>query len=507
MLWTASSRGVIADRVVVEAFVLSESPGISITGLPGSVVKEARDRLRACLQRNGFDCPKNRILVHLSPAGIPKQGGQLDLAMALAILASEGHLGGKELSGLAVLGELSLEGKLSGGAVNLALIELLDRDPEIKTVIVPSINRPECELIGTTKVLLADHLLDVLTWIQGEEDLPRPEKKSPPPTSRLPCTRIRGQKLAKRALQIALAGRHHLLMVGPPGVGKSLLAQQAPSLMPPLNNQEHLELAKTQSAHDGSWDNAGQRPFRSPHHSVSSAALLGGGTGKVVPGEISLAHRGVLFLDELPEFRRDLIEGLREPLEQGEIHIHRLGQAHRLPAQFTLIAAMNPCPCGLCMDRDHRCTCGGGVKRRRYQERLSGPLLDRFDLGIVLQCSKRALGTSDDSDWKETKASIESAWQRQLRRFQSTALASNGSANVEAHATAFRVAEESRVWLEQLAEEKHLSWRRIHKILRVARTIADLRAKDSVTESEISQLDLEEAWALRCPGSIEQFSI
>jgi magnesium chelatase family protein len=432
----------------------------------------------------GYDVPTSRLVIHLSPAQARKHGSQLDLAIAFAALKAEGLLQEKDLSRIAFLGELSLDSRLHGVAGAVALIEALEKDPRVEQILLPTENSWEAALVGSRKARLVGTLADALDFLQRQAPLAEPPALELPPLPSGPPSldKVLGQAPAKRALQIALAGQHHLLLVGPPGVGKSLLAQCAPDLLPPLEPTEWAEVIKAQGPASVAPRRSRARPFRSPHHSISGAALLGGGSGIVIPGEVTLAHNGVLFLDEFPEFRKDVIEGLREPLQSGEIHLHRIGQAMVLPARFTLIAAMNPCPCGYALGSAKRCLCSA-ERLMKYRRKTSGPILDRLDLSVLL-CAPKSLplGAPKDLSHREVTESIARVWRIRRER----------GPNPESED--LRIGQTEQHWLEHLRQKEELSFRSLHKVQKVARTIADLAGR-----SEIVLADLQEAWGMRCP--------
>lgn len=483
-------NGVVVE---IEASLQKSLPAIVITGLPGDVVKESRERIRACLAALGFDVPSSRAVIHLSPATEKKQGSQLDLGVAIALLAEEGVLNSRRrLERCAFIGELSLDGRLRGVRGALALAEALTSAEQVETLVVPTENATEVGLLLSPKIRVASNLPEVIRILESEELIGEPP--ATPFQPRKPNSEaldaVEGQPLAKRALQIALAGRHHLLMMGPPGVGKSLMAHAARQLLPPLEKSELIQLIKHQGYFDAAQTQYGLRPFRSPHHSISPAGLIGGGTGTVACGEVTLAHGGILFLDELPEFRKDALEGLREPMQSGEIHLNRVGARLTLPARFLLVAAMNPCPCGYSLDARRRCTCPPG-KPEAYRRKISGPLYDRIDLAVVLGRPTGVVG-GERFALKDLLPPIEVAYRMQAQRWGGGGRY-NSDAAVDSKLGAFGVGEEGNLWLDGLCARESVSFRSLHKTLRVARTIADLEG-----ENQIGMPHLLEAWSLRC---------
>ncbi|MBP8202579.1 MAG: YifB family Mg chelatase-like AAA ATPase, partial [Pseudomonas sp.] len=385
--------GVEAPAVTVEAHLANGLPSLALVGLPETAVKESKDRVRSAILNCAFDFPPRRITLNLAPADLPKDGGRFDLAIALGILAASGQVPAAALEHLECLGELALSGAIR--PVQGVLPAALAARAAGRTLVVPKANAEEASLASGLTVIAVEHLLEVAAHLNGQTPI-APYQAHGLLRQILPypdLAEVQGQIAAKRALLVAAAGSHNLLFTGPPGTGKTLLASRLPGLLPPLNEAEALEVAAIHSVAShtplSAWP---QRPFRTPHHSASGPALVGGGS-RPQPGEITLAHHGVLFLDELPEFDRKVLEVLREPLESGQIVIARARDKVRFPARFQLVAAMNPCPCGHLGDPSGRCRCSS-EQVQRYRSKLSGPLLDRIDLHLTVPRETTRLNAS-----------------------------------------------------------------------------------------------------------------
>ncbi|HMA00591.1 MAG TPA: YifB family Mg chelatase-like AAA ATPase [Steroidobacteraceae bacterium] len=481
-------RGIDAPQVRVEVDIGPGLPTFNIVGLPEAAVKESKDRVRAALINSHFQFPSGRITVNLAPADLPKEGGRFDLPIATGILIASGQLKdpGSELQRCELYGELSLSGELRSmrGALPAALAASLARHP----VIMPHVNAAEAALVKDCKIIVARHLLEVCAHLGGAERLE--PYRARPPSGKRPAPPdlcdVRGQPHAKRALEIAAAGQHSLLFIGSPGAGKSMLAQRLPGIVPPMSDAEAMEVAALRSiaCRPLKPDEWRVRPFRSPHHTASAVALVGGGV-RPRPGEISLAHNGVLFLDELPEFDRHVLEVLREPLEAGAITISRAARQAEFPARFQLIAAMNPCPCGYLGDANDRCHCTAD-QVQRYRARISGPLLDRLDLHVyVPRVEFKSLRQPDGPREPSAEVAARVARTRELQmRRQGVCNAHLDNAAVERYcapnAAGFGI-------LERAMQHLGLSARGYHRVLKVARTIADMCGGPRIEAGHITE--------------------
>lgn len=482
--------GVDARPVQVEVHVAPHSlPGYNLVGLPDAAVRESRERVRAAILSSGLEWPQKRITVNLAPSGLRKSGAGLDLPAALGVLSANGSLPAGVLDGVGVIGELGLDGSLRPVPGTLALVDALRRRG-VASALVPLTNAAEAGLVEGIAVLPSASLTQAQACLKGEEPWPElpagPRHPPEPPAGEVEAAMndlgdVRGLSGARRALEVAVAGGHHLLLVGPPGAGKTLLAHCVPSILPCLSTAEALEVTKIHSA-------AGQavggsllrsRPFRAPHHTASAAALVGGGSGRPKPGEVTLAHRGALFMDELGEFTPSVLDALRQPLEEGVVRIARQGGALTFPADFLLIACSNPCPCGL---GPPACSCNPAL-RARYRRRLSGPLVDRFDLRVAVGSAAPDAPRGPSSAVVAER--VTEAVARQAHRYAHAPWKRNARVPARALLSDIPLDPEVEQILREAARRRQWTGRGLASVRRVARTLADLDALEAVNAAHV----------------------
>ncbi|NOQ35433.1 MAG: YifB family Mg chelatase-like AAA ATPase [Methylococcaceae bacterium] len=487
IVYSRGRSGIDAPLVTIEVHISNGLPSLSLVGLPETAVKESKDRVHGAILNSNFQFPMQRITINLAPADLPKEGGRFDLAIALGILAASGQIPNNTLEQYECVGELSLGGELR--AINGALPVALQAKHAGRHLILPQQNAPEAALIKEVVLFPARHLLDVCAHLSGQQQL---DTEIPPlvfDEEEIPLdfADVHGQYHVKRAFEIAAAGGHNLLMLGPPGTGKSMLAARLSGILPLLSEQQAQQTAAISSISNQGFDvkNWRKPPFRAPHHTASAPALVGGGSNPR-PGEISLAHNGALFLDELPEFDRKVLEVLREPLESGHITISRANQQADFPARFQLIAAMNPCPCGYLGDSSGRCHCTS-EQVSRYRNKISGPLLDRIDMHLEVPRVPHEVLRKGSPDGEESSHQIRA----RVIAARNVALNRSGKPNANLSANEVKqfcvLSEEGYQLLEQAMNRFGLSNRAYHRILKLSRTIADLSQSATIEIPHLSE--------------------
>lgn len=489
---SVTTWGIEGIPVEVEIDIGRGIPGISVVGLPDQAVKESKDRIKPAIKNSGYEFPSSKIVVNLAPADLKKEGSYFDLPIAVGILAAEGKIPLSNLENFSIAGELALDGSLRPlkGALPIAL-KL--KEIGIKNLILPKENAKEAAIVSDINVFGVGSLSECIKFLKGDikiekENVNVEDFFNPEGNYSVDFSEVKGQRYVKRAIEVAVSGFHNILMIGSPGCGKSMIAKRIPTILPPLTFEEAIEITKIHSV-------AGilkkpivdERPFRAPHHTISDIALIGGGTIPK-PGEVSLAHNGVLFLDEFPEFRRDALEALRQPMEDGKVSISRAKGRIEFPSRFLLVASMNPCPCGWYGDKTHKCQCTLS-QILKYRKKISGPLLDRIDIHIeVTSLSPNLLfEDKEEEPSKKIRERVISAWKIQQERFKNDNINFNGHMDTSQIKKYCVMDDEAKKILKNAIEKLNLSARSYDKIRKVARTIADLENSEIIKSHHISE--------------------
>jgi magnesium chelatase family protein len=484
-VYSRAAVGVTAPEVTVEVHVGGGLPRVSMVGLAQTAVRESKDRVKAALLNAGFRFPDGLVTISLAPADLPKEGSRFDLPIALGLLAASGQVNDQRFEQIEFIGELSLGGGLNPArGVLPAAIQARNTG---RGLVVPMANGPEAALARNEKTWCAPSLLSVVSWLDGREQIEKAKPRDcPPAINGKDLSDVYGQARARRALEIAAAGSHNLLFTGPPGTGKTMLASRLPGILPPMTEKEALDAAAVASVSQAGLDldHWATRSFRAPHHTASSAALVGGGS-QPRPGEISLAHHGVLFLDELPEFNRNVLEVLREPMESGRIVISRAACFSEFPARFQLIAAMNPCKCGFHGDKSGRCRCTSD-QVERYRGKISGPLLDRIDLHVEVGRPSRAVINGKDQNPENSAAVCERVVAAREIQIARSNIPNAQMSNAQVRDIC-RLTPSLEKFLETVADKKCLSPRACQRILKVSRTLADMDESETIEEQHLAE--------------------
>ena len=486
---TITFHGIDPINVNIQAHFSPGMPAFSLVGLPDKTIAESKERIRAALHSIGLMLPSQRITVNLSPADLVKEGSHFDLPIAIALLINMGVLQAENVKNYVILGELSLDGSIIG--INGALPAAIGANQNNYGLICPEVNGAEASWSGNNNIIAASHIIQLINHLKGKQTISQPTAEAPKTIdlNLLNFSDIKGQESAKRALEIAASGGHNTLMSGPPGAGKSMLASRMPSILPKMTPSEILECSMIASISgeisDGTLKSS--RPFRSPHHSCSMPAMVGGGTSRrTKPGEISLAHNGILFLDELPEFPRIVIDSLRQPLEDGKVNISRANHHITYPAKFQLIAAMNPCRCGFLGDAERSCNkaprCG-----EDYQNKISGPFMDRMDiyLEVTNKSINEIINSKESEPSEEIAKRVQAARDIQINRYTNRGIKNNSELHGDLIREFAEPISEAKLLLNNAADKMKLSMRGYNRILKLSRSIADLEAEQNINKSHV----------------------